>query len=97
MERRPPFHLDRLVLMIGQYENRAVIRRAVSPPALPFLFPPIAANRPEHVASHDRRAEVLLPRVGAIVVETGFATRLASHRLERLRARKPVVQFLTAF
>src|SRR4051794_24298879 len=49
-------HLDRIVRMVGEDENRAVVRRLVTPPACPVGVAPIAANRAEHVAPHDRRA-----------------------------------------
>src|SRR5688572_30319072 len=78
---------------MGQDEDRGVVRRRVAPPAFPFLVAPFAANWPEHVAAHDRRAEVLPPGLGAIVVEPGLPLiLLAEHRFERAGPREPVVQ-----
>src|SRR5207248_10972700 len=51
VERRPAGELDRLVRVVGEDEDRSVIRRLLAPPAAP-LFLPGTANRPEHVAAH---------------------------------------------
>ena len=40
--------------MVGQHKDRAVIRRCIAPPPLPIRVAPWPANRPEHVAAHDR-------------------------------------------
>jgi hypothetical protein len=82
---------------MGEDEDRAVIGRVVTPPALPFLIAPVAAFRPEHVATHDRRAEVFLPLLGTIVVDPRLArVGFAEHRFERTRTSEPVVQLVTA-
>src|SRR5690349_5262895 len=55
VEGRPALHLDRLVGVMGEHEHRRVVRRLGTPPTAPVLVP-LAANRPEHVPSHDVRA-----------------------------------------
>src|ERR687883_1607107 len=55
VEGRPAFHLDWLVSVVGEHEHRCVVRRLGTPPAAPVLIP-LAADRPEHVPSHDIRA-----------------------------------------
>src|SRR5438552_5939960 len=55
VEGRPAFHLDRLSSVMGEHEDRRVVRRLGTPPAAPVLIP-LAADRPEHVPPHDVRA-----------------------------------------
>src|SRR5688572_20883870 len=76
VEGGPAFHLDRLVGVMGEHKYRRVVRRLGAPPAAPVLIP-LAADRPEHVPSHDigaaRAHEPALCRrvgvVGALVAE----------------------------
>src|SRR5919199_3635121 len=39
VEGRPAFHLDRLVSVMGEDENRRVVRQLGTPPATPVLIP----------------------------------------------------------
>src|SRR3989454_7226013 len=55
VEGRPVFHLDRLSSVMGEHEDRRVVRRLGPTPAVPVLIP-LAADRPEHVPPHDVRA-----------------------------------------
>src|SRR3954464_9891012 len=55
VEGRPALHLDRLSSVMGEHEDRRVVRRLGTPPAAPVLIP-LAADRPEHVPPHDVRA-----------------------------------------
>src|SRR3954467_10982753 len=55
VEGRPALHLDRLSSVVGEHEDRRVVRRLGTPPATPVLVP-LAADRPEHVPPHDVRA-----------------------------------------
>src|SRR6476619_3383920 len=55
VERRPPVHLDRLMAVMGQHENRRVIGRFGAPPAGPFLVP-APADRAEHVPTRSAGA-----------------------------------------
>src|SRR5690606_5690129 len=47
VERRAAFHVERRTRMMGQDEDRKVIRRIAPPPALPARVRPWAANGPE--------------------------------------------------
>ncbi len=69
VEGRPALHLERRALVVGEDEHRCVERRVLAPPAPPLLVLPRAADRPEHVAPHDRRADVLARPRGMPVVE----------------------------
>src|SRR6185437_11480245 len=50
-------HLDRIARMARQHEGRRVIGWIVAPPALPALVWPGTADRTEHIAAEDERAE----------------------------------------
>src|SRR5207237_5539536 len=39
VEGRPAFHLDRLSSLMGEHEDRRVVRRLGRPPAVPVLIP----------------------------------------------------------
>src|SRR5262245_37324051 len=46
---RPSRHLERRSRMMGEHEDRRVIRWLLSPPALPAVIRPGTADGPEHV------------------------------------------------
>jgi hypothetical protein len=69
VERRPAVHLEGRARVVGQDEDRVVVRRVVAPPAAPVLVAPGPAHRAEHVPAHDHRADVLAPGRGPLVVE----------------------------
>src|SRR5579862_2763950 len=52
-------HLERCTRMMRQHEDRHVVWRLVTPPTLPALVGPRAADGTEHVAAHDPRADAL--------------------------------------
>src|ERR671916_1637013 len=76
VEGRSALHLDRLAGVMGEHEDRCVVRRLGPPPAAPVLVP-CTADRPEHVAAHDVGAarahepagSDLVRLVGALVAE----------------------------
>src|SRR5204863_9798158 len=86
-------HLERRTRVMRQDENRRVVRRLIAPPALPVLIRPRSTHGPEHVASHDPRADVLEALRRKIVVDAGLAIRVAMHLVPRARFEKPVEQF----
>jgi hypothetical protein len=59
VERRAAVHLQRLARIVGQHEDRGVVRRILAPPAAPRLVPLAATGRAEHVAAHDGRPDPL--------------------------------------
>ena len=77
LEGRPALHLERRALMVGEDEHRGVVRRILAPPTPPLVVLPRASDRPEHVAPHDRRADVLAPRRGMPVVDGRLPSLLA--------------------
>ena len=67
------FDLERVTGVVGEDEDRAVVRRVVTPPALPVLVGPGTAHRAEHVAAHHHRADLLPRRPQDIVADAGLA------------------------
>ena len=59
VEGRAAFHRERRALVVREHENRVMEGRVLPPPAPPRLLGvPSAGMTPEHVAPHDRRADV---------------------------------------
>ena len=86
MERRLARHLDRLVLVVGQDEDRCVVGRLVPPPAAPLLLPR-ATYGPVHVAAHHIGAARSQEQVaGARVV---LVQRLVEMPMVELHAADP--------
>jgi len=77
VKRRTAFHLDGGASMMGQYEGRNVIRRIVSPPALPFCVRPVPTDGSEHVPSKDPGPDILKATGGEVIVNPGRAIVLA--------------------
>jgi hypothetical protein len=73
-----------------------VVRRIVAPPALPLVVGPITADRPEHVAAHDRRPKAFLTRSGETIINTFITALFAEDLVERASADEPVVELLSA-
>src|SRR3954466_2390327 len=91
VERGAAAHHERFARVVRQHEHGHVIWRFVAPPALPLRVRPAPADRPEHVAAHDPRADVLEAALGHAVVDAGltlFARML--HRLPDARGEEPL-------
>src|SRR6478736_8611927 len=71
MEDGAAFHLQRRARMVGQDENRHMVRWIGAPPAFPLIVRPGSAHRPEHVAAHDPGAEILERAYREVVVDAG--------------------------
>src|SRR5215204_7539504 len=71
MEDGAALHLQRRARMVGQDEDRHVVRRIGTPPPLPLIVRPRPAYRPEHVAAHDPCAEILERACREVVVDAG--------------------------
>src|SRR6202051_449531 len=87
------FHLDRIARMVRQHEGRRVIGWIVAPPALPALVRPGTADRPEHIAAEDERAEPVHRAVCIGLIDAVRAAVLTGHCPEHARAEYPLVQF----
>jgi hypothetical protein len=91
-------HHERRAGMVGQHEDRHVVRGLVAPPAFPALVGPGAAHRPEHVAPEDPGAHLGEALFGDLVVDAGLAVDLVLgfarvvHLLPDARGKKPVHQ-----
>src|SRR5205814_5056747 len=97
VERRSALHLQGFAGVVGEHEHGRVVRRVVAPPAVPGFVAPRAADRPEHVATHDRGARALAPVFGVLVVEPGLAALPALHLSKCAGHERPLVEFLAAF
>src|SRR5262245_43480834 len=86
------FHLDRIALMMRQYEGGCVVGRIVSPPALPAVVRPGTADRPEHIAAEDEGAEPVHRPVCIGLINVVRAAALTGHCPEGARAEEPLVQ-----
>src|SRR5690348_11149111 len=92
MEGRSAFHDYGVAWMRRQHEYRYVIGRIGSPPPLPGLVGPGAADGTEHVSSQDPRADVLEAAGGEVFVGPRGAALLAEHAPESARRERPLVQ-----
>ena len=82
MKNSPALHLYRKPWVVGENESRCMIRRVVSPPALPLVVGPLSANRAEHVAAENEGAEPKHGPGGEIVVDTFRPAFLSEHPVE---------------
>src|SRR5262245_49609638 len=89
MKRRPAFHPDRRTRVMRQYEGGHMIGRLVTPPSLPAVIRPGAANRPKHIASENPRADVLEAFFGHPIVDAGLTIALTMHATEYSRRKEP--------
>jgi hypothetical protein len=72
-----------------------VIRWVLPPPAAPSIVGPGTANRPEHIASHDPRADALPKTRRDVIIDARGAAGLTIDALERARRDEPFVQRFT--
>ena len=77
VERRAPFHRERLARVVRQHENLAMIRRVVAPPSSPTLVGPFAAHGAEHVAPENPCADVRETTLRELVVDARRAALVA--------------------
>src|SRR6202030_518752 len=62
-------HFDRCARVVGEHENRSMVRRIVAPPALPRVVWPRAADRSEHVATDDPGADIGEAACGKVIID----------------------------
>ncbi len=68
MERGATLHLHRRARVVRQYEGGNMVRRTVTPPAIPLQVQPGSADRAEHVPPQDPRADIPEAARGEIIV-----------------------------
>ena len=97
MEDGAAFHLQRRGRMVGQDEDRHVVRWIRAPPALPLIVRPGSAHRSEHVAAHDPGAEILERACREVVVDAGRpAISPQDFPLEGAGWKEPLMQLFAA-
>src|SRR5882724_3345636 len=81
-----------------EHKDRRVIRRLVTPPALPFIGPtaPVATYRTKHISPKNVRADILKTPCGNVVVNTRLAIFTAMHPLPGAGGKEPVKNFESA-
>lgn len=96
VEGRASTHFDRCTGVIGEYENRSVVRRIIAPPSLPSVVWPGSSDRSEHVSTNDPRSYIVEAACHKIIVNTSSAAILVYLLLKGACAERPLVQCHTA-
>src|SRR5712691_8769797 len=91
-ELRAARHGDRLPRMMRQHKRGNVIRRLLSPPPFPAVIRPGAADRAEHVATQNPRANPGQSLRRDVIIDARLATCVAVHLLPGARGEEPVHQ-----
>jgi hypothetical protein len=81
---------------MGEHEHRMTEGRMVPPPAAPLLVAPRPADRPQHIAPHDRGTDAGVAPCGELVVEALVAALAAVNQAKRAGGDEPFVQSLAA-
>jgi hypothetical protein len=89
---RSAFHGDSCPRIVGQDEDRRVVRRLIAPPAPPTLVGPWPPDRTEHVSPKNPRSDTLEALNGKIVIHAGFPVAVSVHLSERSCVKEPVEQ-----
>src|ERR1700733_478676 len=84
-------HGDGCAWVMRENKDWSVIGRIVSPPTLPCVIGPGAADRSKHVAAKYACADAFEAH-GEIIVNPGCAAILTGHLLKGTRGKKHVVQ-----
>jgi hypothetical protein len=83
--------------MVGQHEDRHVIGRVVTPPAVPRgILAPSAGPAPEHIATHHDRADAGLRLLDHRRARVDLATLLSLLPAPHLEREDPLVQLQAA-
>jgi len=91
MKGRPFIHGDRCARMMGQDENRDVIRWVTSPPALPRVVGPRTSNRPEHVTAQNPGTNVSQTAFHKVVINSSRASLASLYLKKRPSSDYPIV------
>jgi len=92
VEGRAAGHLNRWAWVVGEHENRSMVRRIVSPPSFPRIVWPGATDWSKHVSADDPGADIGEAACGKVVVDTRGAALFAMHLLEGAGGEDPFVQ-----
>src|SRR2546426_5251908 len=85
-------HPERRPWMMRQHEDGGVIRRLLSPPALPAAIRPGAPDGTKHITPENPGADSGQAFGGNIIVDARLATFIAVHVLPDTGVEKPVHQ-----
>ena len=92
-EARPALQLgERLARVVGEHEDRVVERRVLAPPAVPARLAPRPRAAAEHIAAHDRRADVLERALHHRRARVHLAALLPVRPAPRRERERPPVQ-----
>ena len=92
VERGAALHRDRRARVVREHEHRVVVGRLVTPPTRPRLVAPRPADRAEHVAPHDGRADADVTPLEELVVDALLAAVLTDHPAAVAGGEHPVVE-----
>ena len=73
VEGRTPTHGERWPRVVGEDEDRGVVRRCLTPPSFPTIVGPGSSDRPEHVSPHNPRTDIGESARRELLEETGYA------------------------
>ena len=93
---RAAFHREGRPRVMRQHEDGRVIRRLVTPPALPAVIRPRASDGPEHVSTENPSADSGKTLRRDIVIGARLAIFIPMHPLPGPGVKEPVEQFRTA-
>src|SRR5262245_37941852 len=96
VERRTALHGQWSARMMRQYKNGCVIRRRVSPPALPGIIFPGAANWTEHVSAQNPGTDILEGFGGKVIVDAEGTAGLVMNFTKDLGLYGPGMQLQPA-
>jgi len=92
MKHRATVHGDRFAGVVGEHEYRGVVGWIVAPPSLPSVVRPRSPDWTEHVATQDRRTDMVEPAGGEVVINARRAAIAPKHPLKCAGGEGPLVQ-----
>src|SRR5215467_13825837 len=92
VKRRLSLHGNRCARMVGQDEDRRMVRRVLAPPTFPILIRPGSAEWPEHIATKNPRTDVLKSPRSEVVVQPGGTATAAEQLPKSASTPQPFVK-----